>query len=230
MGAHGESGRKVGLFGALAAILVPISLYMVFVYAPTEATMGHVQRIFYYHVATAWNAFLFFGAVAVCSGAYLYTRNERWNTAARTAGELGVLFTTLTLIAGSLWARPVWNVWWTWDPRLTTTLILWFIYVAYLLIQAGGESSERQKRFGAAFGIIGFLDIPLIHFSARLWRSIHPVVIQSDSTGMPAEMFVTLMASVIAFTFLGLWLWERRFQLESLKERVEALRDRILPV
>ncbi len=230
MQASNQSGRKLSFFGILATILVPISLYMAFVYAPTEATMGPVQRIFYYHVATAWNAFLFFGAVAVCSGAYLYTRNERWNQAARTAGELGVLFTSLTLIAGSLWARPIWNVWWTWDPRLTTTLILWFIYVAYLLIQSGGAQSERQRRFGAVFGIVGFLDIPLIHFSARLWRSIHPVVIQPDDIGMPVEMFVTMMAAVVAFTALGLWLWERRFAVESLKERVETLKDEALSV
>lgn len=221
--------RMQGAAGVLTALSIPVSLYMVFVFAPTEATMGHVQRIFYYHVATAWNAFVFFGAVAACSAAYLITRVERWNQAARAAGELGVLFTSLTLIAGSLWARPVWNVWWTWDPRLTTTLILWFIYVGYLLIQSGGAESERQRRFGAVFGIVGFVDIPLIHFSARLWRSIHPVVIRPESTGMPAEMFVTLLVSVAAFTFLGLWLWGQRIATEDLKERVEALKDRILP-
>lgn len=222
--------RAQRLFGAAALVLMPLSLYMVFIYAPTEATMGHVQRIFYYHVASAWNGFLFFGLVAAMSGAFLITKNMRWNHAAKTAGELGVLFTTLCLMTGSLWARPIWNVWWTWDPRLTTTLILWFIYVAYLLIQSGAETSLRQKRFAAVFGIIGFLDIPLIHYSARLWRSIHPSVIQRGDPGMPPEMFATLIVSVLAFTAMGLFLWGQRFQLEELKERVDLLKERVMPL
>lgn len=229
MGFISSVARAHRFFGAASLVLIPVSLYMVFVYAPTEAT-GDVQRIFYYHVATAWNAFAFFAAVAVASAMYLFTRVEAWNHAARTLGELGVLFTTLTLIAGSLWARPIWNVWWTWDPRLTTTLILWFIYIGYLLIQASGEESERQRRFGAVFGIIGFLDIPLIHLSSQLWRSIHPVVIRSDSTGMPAPMFATLIVSVLAFTALGLFLWGQRLEEKELKERVEALTDELLPL
>ena len=218
--------RTHRFFGAASLVLIPVSLYMAFVYAPTEVT-GHVQRIFYYHVATAWNAFAFFAGVAAASAAYLLTRAEAWNNAARAAGELGVLFTTLTLIAGSLWARPIWNVWWTWDPRLTTTLILWFIYVAYLLVQAAGEESPRQRRIGAVVGIVGFLDIPLVHYSAILWRSIHPVVITRESTGMPAEMFVTMIVSVIAFTALGLFLWGQRMEVEALKERVEVLKESV---
>lgn len=216
--------------GPLALILVPVSLYMVFVYAPTEAVMGQPQRIFYYHVGTAWNAFLFFGIVAGTSVLYLITRKERWNVAARSAAELGVLFTTLTLAAGSLWARPVWNVWWTWDPRLTTTLILWFIYIAYLLIQAGGAENVRQRRFGAVVGIVGFLDIPLIHFSAQLWRSIHPTVLRGEGGGMPPEMLVTMIVSVFALTFVGLFLWSQRLAIEELKERAEILKERLLPV
>jgi len=218
--------RAHRFFGAASLVLIPVSLYMVFVYAPTEAT-GDVQRIFYYHVATAWNAFAFFAAVAVASAMYLFTRVEAWNHAARTLGELGVLFTTLTLIAGSLWARPIWNVWWTWDPRLTTTLILWFIYVAYLLVQAAGEESSRQRRIGAIVGVVGFVDIPLVHYSAILWRSIHPVVITRESAGMPAEMFVTMILSVIAFTALGLFLWGHRMEVEALAERVEVLKESV---
>lgn len=214
--------------GIASAVLIPFSLYMVFVYAPTEAT-GHVQRIFYYHVAAAWNGYAFFAVVAVASALYLFTRSEAWNNAARAAGELGVLFTTLTLVAGSLWARPIWNVWWTWDPRLTTTLILWFIYVAYLLVQAAGEENARQRRLGAILGIVGFLDIPLVHYSAILWRSIHPVVITPRSTGMPPEMFQAMIVSVIAFTVLGLFLWGMRMEADVLKERVETLKERLLP-
>lgn len=215
-------------FTIASLILIPVSLYMVFVYAPTEIQMGDVQRIFYYHVATAWNAFLFFGLVAMYSIQYLRKGDILSNAAAKTAAELGVLFTTLTLIAGSLWARPIWNVWWTWDPRLTTTLILWFIYVAYLVIQSGDEVSTRQKRFAAIFGIIGFVDIPIIHFSVRLWRSIHPSVIQPSGTGMPSAMFATMLVSVAAFTGLGLAVWGTRLATEMMSERVGAVREEVL--
>lgn len=215
-------------FKAISVGALPISLYMIFLFAPREAQMGDVQRIFYVHVAAAWNAFLFFGIVALCSLIYLRRRDESWNAAAKTAAELGVLFTTLTLLAGSLWARPIWNVWWTWDPRLTTTLILWFIYIGYLVLQAGAKESLRQRRFAALFGIVGFLDIPLIHFSVQLWRSIHPSVIRSSGTGMPSSMFITLLVTVAAFTVLGLALWGERLQAEHLSERVEALREEVL--
>lgn len=217
------------VLGLVACVLVPVSLYMVFLYAPTDQT-GHVQRIFYYHVATAWNGYLFIGLVALTSLIYLLKRDEAWHRAALTAAELGVLFISLTLIAGSLWARPIWNVWWTWDPRLVTTLILWFIYVAYLLIQAAAGDSQRQKRFAAVFGIIGFLDIPLVHYSAILWRSIHPNVIRRGDVGMPPEMLVTMIVSVFAFTALGLYLWGRRLEVESLRERVEKLKEQLMPL
>jgi len=219
--------RAKKAMGYLSLVLVPVSLYMAFVYAPEEAT-GVFQRIFYYHVAAAWNGYLFIGLVAVASLMYLIRKDEQWNDAARTAGELGVLFITLTLILGSLWARPAWNVWWTWDPRLVTTLILWFIYVAYLLIQAGAESNQRLKRFAAVFAIVGFLDIPLVHYSAILWRSIHPNVIRAGDPGMPFEMLLAMIASVIAFTPLGLYLWGQRLEVEQLKRRVEKLKESLL--
>lgn len=224
------AAKSRGTMGWLALILVPVSLYMVFMYAPTEATMGHVQRIFYYHIGTAWNGFLFFGIVAVTSGIYLFSKDERWHMAALSAGELGVLFTTLTLLAGSLWARPIWNVWWTWDPRLTTTLILWFVYVAYLLIQSGAKESPRRRRLAAVVGILGFLDIPLIHFSAQLWRSIHPTVLRQEGggAGMPPEMLMTMIVSVFALMFLGLCMWGHRFVLEQLRDRTEMLKDELV--
>ena len=218
------------LAGALALVLVPVSLFMVFVYAPTDINMGHSQRIFYYHVGTAWNGYLFFGLVALCSAIYLFTRRERWSGAALAAGELGVLFTTLTLAAGSLWARPIWNVWWTWDPRLTTTLILWFIYVAYLLIQSGAAESLRQRRLAAVVGIIGFVDIPIVHYSAVLWRSIHPTVLRNEGGGMPPEMLATMIVSVFALTFVALFLWGERLAQLDLKERTEQLKERLLPL
>src|SRR5690606_1870764 len=152
-------------FGIITALLLFAGLYLALIYAPPERTMGEVQRIFYFHVASAWNAFLAFIVVAAASIAYLLTRQPRWDQLAHASAEVGVLFTTLTLMGGTLWMRPVWNTWWTWDPRLTTTLILWFIYVGYLLLRSLTEGSERRARLAAIYGIIGFIDVPIVYLS-----------------------------------------------------------------
>ena len=160
--------------GLITALLILLGLYFALVYAPPERTMGDVQRIFYFHVASAWNAFFAFFVVAASSIGYLITRTPRWDHIAHASAEVGVLFTTLTLMGGTLWMRPIWNTWWTWDPRLTTTLILWFIYVGYLLLRSLTEGAERQARYAAIFGIIGFIDVPIVYLSAVWWRTIHP--------------------------------------------------------
>lgn len=213
--------------GWLSLVGLPVALYMAFIYAPEEVTMGVVQRIFYFHVASAWTSFLLFFIVFVASIAYLRNRMVQCNQLAVAAAELGVLFTTLTLLTGPLWARPVWNTWWTWDPRLTTTLILWFIYVAYLMIQSGSEGRERQLRFAAVFGIVGFADIPLIFISTRMWRSIHPVVIEGGKMQMPPAMVLALVTAVLVFTVLAFYLLAQRVHLSLLRDRVLALREQL---
>lgn len=226
-------GQKGSLWGNLllvASFLVMVAaLYMVFLWAPTEQTMGQVQRIFYFHVASAWVAFLAFFVVFVGSLAYLWKGKTAWDHLAVSSAELGVIFTTVAIAAGSLWAKPVWGVWWTWDPRLTTTLVIWFIYVAYLLVRAYTEEPSRQARFAAIVGIIGFLDVPLVFMSIRWWRTIHPepVVLGSPGSGLAPEMTLTLVVSLIALTFLyALLLW-RRFSLERLAEKIARLRGKI---
>src|SRR5713226_6310355 len=159
------------LLGVTLASFVA-ALYLAFVYAPTEAVQGDVQRIFYFHVPIAWVMEVSFFVVFVCSALFLWKRDERWDIYARCSAELGVVFTTLVLITGSLWGRPIWGTWWAWDPRMTTTLILWAIYVVYLMLRSYSADRARGARYAAVLGIIGFVDVPIIHLSVVLWRTL----------------------------------------------------------
>lgn len=209
-------------FGIITALLLFAGLYLALIYAPPERTMGEVQRIFYFHVASAWNAFLAFIVVAAASVVYLLTRKPRWDQIAHASAEVGVLFTTLTLMGGTLWMRPVWNTWWTWDPRLTTTLILWFIYVGYLLLRSLTEGSERQARLAAIYGIIGFVDVPIVYLSAVWWRTIHP---SPAETSFASPMVLALVVNVFAYTALYLYLTLLRARQRRLEDRLAALRE-----
>lgn len=209
-----------------AAVLGALAL--VFLWVPPEATMGDIQRIFYFHVASAWNAFVAFAIVFVAGIGYLRTRARRWDRLAYAAAEVGVVFTTIVLITGPLWARPIWNAWWTWDPRLTTTLILWFLYAGYLFVRSAAGSSEKEARLAAAFGVLSFLDVPIVFFSARWWRSIHPTVIELGKINMEGSMVVTMLASIAAFTLLLACLIIQRARLERLRDEVDTLRNQLI--
>jgi heme exporter protein C len=212
----------------IAAIAIIIQLYMVFYYAPTEKYMGHIQRIMYFHVPSAFAAFTAFGIVFAMSILYLVTKNKRWDQVAVSAAEIGVLFTTLVLITGSLWARPVWNAWWVWDdPRLITSLILWFIYVAYLMIRTSVQGEHRRRKLAAIFGIVGFIDVPLVYFSVLWWRTIHPKVIDEQGVHMPPEMAFTLLFSSISFLLLFFTLLWHRTSLEQMKDRLKQLKEKL---
>jgi heme exporter protein C len=175
------------LMGLLTAVSMVAALYAALICAPTERVQGDVQRIFYVHLAVAWNAYLAFFVVFCASIVYLSKRSPWWDALARSSAEIGLVFTTLVLIVGSLWARPIWGVWWSWDARLTTTLLLWFIYVGYLMVRGMASDDARGARFAAVLGIIGFIDIPIIHQSVVWWRSLHPEAIVT-APGGPAEM------------------------------------------
>src|SRR5207249_1571180 len=163
------------LFLSLATLLsLSLSLAAIFLYAPTERVQGQVQRIFYLHLPLAWIAYLAFFIVFVSSVLYLWKRAARWDLLGQAAAEVGLIFTSLVLITGSLWARPVWGTWWSWDARLTTTLVLWFIYVGYLMLRSYVVEERRAARYAAVLGIVGFLDVPLIHQSVTWWRTLHP--------------------------------------------------------
>lgn len=207
-------------WGWLAFLAVMVAIGMVFLYAPTERIMGDIQRIFYFHVASAWNGFLAFAVVFVYSIIYLRTGSRKADVLAYCSAEIGVLFTTIVLLTGPIWARVSWNTWWTWDPRLTTTLILWFIYLAYLVIRASAEGSEQQARFAAVFGIIGFVDVPIVWVAARWWRSIHPTLTEGTKMRMEPPMVATLIVSVLAFTILYLFFLSARTRIERLGQEV----------
>lgn len=216
---------SVGL-GLLAAAALVFAFWMIFFYAPTEREMGVVQRIFYVHVPSAWVAFLAFGIVALCSVGYLWLRDERLDAISVSAAELGVVFTTIVLVTGPLWGKIAWGAWWVWEPRLTLTLLLWFIYVGYFILRGAAESAERGKRFAAILGIVGAVNIPLIHMSVKWFRSQHPqpVILNPDGPTAAPEIVQTLLVSLLAFTLLFFSLLLARYGAERLEARVGALR------
>jgi len=190
------------------------AVFMVFVYAPTDAVQGDVQRIFYFHVPCAWISFAAFVVVACSSAFYLWLGQPVWDDLAYAGAEIGMLFCTLVLITGSLWARPIWGAWWTWDSRLTTTLILWLLYAGYLMLRIMAQDAPQVASLAAVVGIVAAADIPVIIVSVRLWRTIHPAVIVTRQGGHGLEdprMVATLLVSMAAFTALCGWLVMLRF-------------------
>jgi len=212
----------------LTAVSMIASLYLVFVYVPTERTMGLVQRIFYFHVPSAWVGFLAFLVAFVAGIAYLARRDWRWDVAEATSVEIGIAFSTIALVTGSLWARPTWNTWWTWDPRLTTTLVLWLYYVSMLLLRQMIENKERQARFSAVLSIVGFVNVPIVFLTIRLWRTIHPVLFTSEGFALESSMLLTLLVSLLTFTLLYFCLLWLRVRQEYLRAEIDRMKDQLL--
>lgn len=193
--------------------VVAVALYMALFYAPREATMGDAQRIFYFHVPSAWIGFLSFFIVFVASILFLLKRERKWDALALSAAEIGVLFTTLVLLTGPLWAKAAWGTYWVWDARLTTTLVLWLVYVGYLMLRSSADDMKRAT-MAAVLGIIGFLDVPIIYLSVTWWRTMHPTLVVSESGGLDAAMRITLMVALLSFTLLFAWMLLMRVRLE----------------
>jgi heme exporter protein C len=213
--------------GAAGAALTVLFHWQVFFWVPTEASMGIVQRIFYIHLPAAWVAFFAFGIVALCSAVYLWLGEEKLDLAAVSAAEGGMVFTTIVLTSGPLWARLAWGTWWTWEPRLTLTLLLWFIYLGYFLVRNSTENRERGRRFAAVVGIVGALNIPLIHLSVLWFRSLHPqpVVARVDGPQLHPDMLTTVLTALGAWTLVFLSLFLLRYgaaRLEAAAERAGA--------
>ncbi len=200
------------------------ALYLVFLYVPTEETMGVVQRIFYFHVPVAWVAFLAFFIVFLGSICYLWKRESKWDAIASSSAEVGTVFTTLLLITGSIWAKPIWGVWWTWEPRLTTALVLWFVYIAYLIVRSFAGEESRGARFAAVVGIIGFIDVPIVALAITLWRTQHPgpVIFQG---GLTSPMLLTLLACLATFTTLYSLLLIQRISMKNDEIEIERLKE-----
>jgi len=212
-----------------SALGVLFALWAAFFYAPTEAIQGDVQRIEYVHVPLAWVAYLAFFVVFAASILYLWRRDERWDLIARANAEIGTLFTTLVLITGSLWGRPVWGAWWAWDARMTTTLILWFIYVGYLLLRSYTGRSEGGARSAAVLGIVGFVDVPINYLSITWWRTQHPApqIPLGGEPQAPPAVVETLLLALLAFTLLYAYLLIQVYRLHRLQTETERLRARI---
>lgn len=208
----------------LGLALMIAALYMVFVYVPTEKHTGIVQRIFYFHVPLAWVSFLAFFITFIFSILYLWKRAMQWDTIAHASAEVGVIFTTLVLITGPIWAQPVWGVWWTWDARLTTSLVLWLVYIAYLLVRSYTTEPERGARFGAVIGIVGFIDVPIVFLTVNLWRTQHPTTIIFEG-GLTTPMLVTLLVCIAAFTVLYVLLTIQSARLKSMEATVKHLKS-----
>jgi heme exporter protein C len=222
--------RWLTILDVITVFLLIAATGMVFFYAPTEAVMGQVQRVFYFHVAAGWVGMLAFLVAAIAGVVYLVKGNRKWDIVGLSAIEIGIVFAFINIVTGSIWARPIWNTWWTWDPRLTTATVMELIYLAYLMLRQGIEDPDRRARFGAVYAIVGFLSVPLTFFSARLFRTIHPVVIGTNEAGAQGQfdmtplMLQTFMFSLITFSFVFVDLLWHRIRLGQMAEKVEQLR------
>ena len=220
--------RTLQILNVCCVILMAIAFGMILFYAPMEKVMGLVQKVFYFHVATAWVGMLGFIAAAVVAVIYLRTKDMKWDLIGLAAVEISLVFFLITIILGSIWARPIWNAWWTWDPRLLTAAFLELIYAAYLLLREGIEDRERRARFGAVYTLVSAISVPITFFSIRLLRTIHPVVIgageTSEKMGMTGEMYVTMFFSIAVFSILFLTLLWHRIRLGQFAEKVEQLK------
>ncbi len=216
-----------------ATVAMLAALWCVFMYAPNERVQGPVQRIFYFHVNSAWSAFLAFGLTAVASVMFLWRRRPEHDRLAHASAEVGMLFCTMVLVTGPIWARPIWGTWWTWDPRLTFTVVLWTIYAVYLVLRAMGRDDPLIAQLSATLAIIGALIIPLIMVSVRLWRGMHPSVIsapRAEGGLQDPRMGTTLLVVLAAFALLFLWLLWRRYESMRLEDEVRAVEDRLAEV
>lgn len=212
-----------GLFG-LSFMLLIGALYLIFIYVPTEATMGIVQRIFYIMVPMGWLSMLSFLIIFIGSILYLRNKQSRWDILTQSAAEMGIMTTTLTLLTGSFWAKPVWGVWWTWEPRLTATLVLWLIYLAYFLVRSFATEESRGATFAAVVGIVGFVDVPIIGLATTLWRGMHPGAIVFEG-GLAPPMLLTLIVSLFAFTALYSVLLLQTISIKSGEVEVRRLKE-----
>ncbi|MDA1127356.1 MAG: cytochrome c biogenesis protein [Chloroflexi bacterium] len=211
----------------ITGVMMLVDLYLIFMVAPTDSVLGHVQRVFYFHVPVAIMSFLAFFVVFLGSLMYLIKRTPKWDAIAHASAEVGVVFVTLALITGIIWARPVWNTWWTWEPRLTTTLILWLIYVAYLMVRSYAPNQSKGAVYAAVMGIVGFVDVPIVYYSVVWWRSIHPSPVVgpfAQADALDGTMALVLLYSFITFLFFFAYMVMERIELRNTEEALGRMR------
>ena len=222
--------RLLTILDIVTVIMFVVATGMVFFYAPMEVTMGQVQRVFYFHVASAWVGMIGFLVAAGVGIAYLRTGDRKWDIVELASVEIGMVFTFVATVTGSIWARPAWNTWWTWDPRLTMTTIMLLIFAAYLMLRSGIDDPNRRARFGAVYAIVGSISVPLTYFSARLLRTIHPIVFGSNPPQAEGGfdwqpmMLQTFLFSLLTFSFIFADLLWHRTRLGKLADKVEQLK------
>jgi heme exporter protein C len=213
--------KLLTLLDILCLILVPAALVLILFFTPTERVMGAVQKVFYFHVSAAWAGMLSFLVAAVGGGLYLKSRKMKWDWLSLSAIEVGVVFGLIAILSGMIWAQPIWNTWWVWDPRLTTTAIMELIYLAYFILRSSLDTPESRARLGAVYAIVSATTVPLTFFSIRLFRTIHPVVIATGSSGgafnMTSRMQMAFFSSLFVFTLLLIDLIWRRYRLAQIQ-------------
>lgn len=237
----GRLDRSIRILNVVAAVALLIALGMIFFYAPVERTMGNVQRLFYFHVGSAWVGALAFFVALLCGVMYLRKPEKKWDTRALAAVEIGIVFLSMAIVSGSVWGKPAWNTWWLWSPRLTMVTIAWLTYAAYFMLRGAIDDEEKRGRFAAVYVIVSFVTVILTYVSIRILRDIHPVVFggtletaQGASEGLQEfsgvdslRMVVTLNASVIAFTLIFAAWMANRIRLQRLMDEANQLKMRV---
>jgi heme exporter protein C len=214
--------------------LLLTATWMSLVFAPMERVMGNVQRVFYFHVSAGWAGMIGFLLAVFAGIRYLMTKDVKWDIIGQAGVEIGLVFSFINIVTGAIWARPIWNTWWTWDPRLVTATVMELVYIAYLMLRQGIDDPDRRARFGAVYAILGFVSVPLSFLSIRIWRTIHPVVIGSGDPGaegtfdMTGDMRTAFFFALFTFTIIGITLIWHRVRLGQLTNHVEALKMEIM--
>jgi heme exporter protein C len=213
------------ILGAVAILLVIAAAYAAFFIAPEERTMGLIQRIFYFHVASAWSGFTAFFLCFMGNLLYVWKRDQKYDWLAVSGAEVGLAFTTVVLITGPIWAHPVWGIWWTWDARLTSTFVLWLLYVSYLLLRTLVDEPDRRALLSSLFGIFAFLDVPLVFGAIRWWRTQHPqpVIMGGQGSGLDPTMKSVFFFSALAMHVFMLFLVAERYALEKMQTETDFL-------
>jgi heme exporter protein C len=218
------SRRRPSILGIVTAVSLVVFVYMAFFFAPEDANMGPVQRIFYIHVPSAWISMVAFGVVFVSSIIVLVKHSEKADRFAEAAASIGVLFTTVVLVTGMMWGHAEWGVYWTWDPRLTSYLVLWLMYLAYIALRSYVPDPARKARFAAVVAIIAFLDVPIVYLSTVWFRTLHPrIFTENGDNGLPPAMLVALMTGIVTFTLVFAYLVRLRLEVTSLQTQVEEI-------